>query len=90
MTVVAEFIPHRCEPARIPDSALSDFDVFRNPTHLAVPSRRIREMLKAAPLVSQTPCNADDWMFISDSAGFRASHDTGIPNAPMQTLVGDT
>ncbi|HMK87992.1 MAG TPA: cytochrome P450 [Steroidobacteraceae bacterium] len=63
------------KPPHIPDSAVVDFDFFRDPAYLADPHRRILELVRTAPPVCWTPRNGGHWMFLSHAANFRAARD---------------
>jgi cytochrome P450 len=63
-------------PAHIPETAVYDFDMFRDPPFLADPHRRILELVTTAPPVFWTPRNGGHWMFLSHAANFKASRDT--------------
>jgi hypothetical protein len=76
MTDVAALGPAVPRPARIPPSAVHDFDFFPAPAYLADPHQRILELAETAPPVFRTPRNGGHSMFINHSANFRAWRDT--------------
>jgi cytochrome P450 len=57
------------KPVHVPDSAVYDFDFYRDPAYLADPHRRILQLVQTAP---PTQRNGGHWMFLSHSANFRA------------------
>jgi hypothetical protein len=61
------------KPVHVPDSAVYDFDFFRDPAYLADPHKRILELVRTAPPVVWTPRNGGHWMFLSHGPNFRAS-----------------
>jgi cytochrome P450 len=63
-------------PAHIPELAVYDFDMFRDPALLADPHARILELIRTAPPVFWTPRNGGHWMLMSHAANFKASRDT--------------
>jgi cytochrome P450 len=76
MTDGAKLSPAVSKPAHVPDSAVYDFDFFRDSAYLADPHKRILELVRTAPPVFWTPRNGGHWMFLSHAANFRASRDT--------------
>ena len=49
--------PAVARPAHIPEAAVYDFDMFRDPGYLTDPHKRIMELIKTAPPVMWTPRN---------------------------------
>jgi cytochrome P450 len=76
MNDAATLSPAAPTPAHIPEVALYDFDMFRDPAFLADPHDRIFELIRTAPPVFWTPRNGGHWMFLSHAANFKASRDT--------------
>jgi len=75
MTDVATLSPVVPKPAHVPDAAVYDFDMFRDPQYVADPHRRILDLVKNAPAVFWTPRNGGHWMLLSHAANFNASRD---------------
>jgi cytochrome P450 len=76
MPEVAMLSPAVPKPAHISDSAVYDFDFFRDPAYLIDPHKRVLEMVRSAPPVFWTPRNGGHWMLMSHGANFKASRDT--------------
>jgi cytochrome P450 len=76
MTDVLGLSPLASKPTHVPESAVFDFDFFRDPAYLADPHQRVLELVRTAPPVFWTPRNGGHWMFLSHSANFNASRDT--------------
>jgi cytochrome P450 len=76
MTEAAKLSPAVAKPAHIPDSAVCDFDYFRDPAYLIDPHKRVLELVGTAPPIFWTPRNGGHWMFMSHAANFKASRDT--------------
>src|SRR5580658_6780098 len=76
MADVAALSPVVSKPTHVPESAVFDFDFFRDSAYLIDPHKRILELIRTAPPVFWTPRNGGHWMFLSHSANFRASRDT--------------
>jgi len=62
-------------PAHIPESAVYDFDMFKDPAYLQDPHARVLELVRNAPPVFWTPRNGGHWMLISHAAVFKAARD---------------
>jgi len=62
-------------PAHIPESAVYDFDMFKDPAYLKDPHVRILDLVRNAPPVFWTPRNGGHWMLISHAANFKAARD---------------
>ncbi|MDB6159138.1 MAG: cytochrome [Gammaproteobacteria bacterium] len=76
MNDAATLSPAAPRPAHVPEGALYDFDMFRDPAYLADPHKRILDLIRVAPPVFWTPRNGGHWMFLSHNANFKASRDT--------------
>ncbi|HEV7445384.1 MAG TPA: cytochrome P450, partial [Steroidobacteraceae bacterium] len=76
MNDAATLSPAAPRPAHVPEGALYDFDMFRDPAYLADPHKRILDLIRMAPPVFWTPRNGGHWMFLSHNANFKASRDT--------------
>jgi cytochrome P450 len=76
MNDAATLSPAAPRPAHVPEGALYDFDMFRDPAYLADPHKRILDLIRTAPPVFWTPRNGGHWMFLSHNANFKASRDT--------------
>jgi cytochrome P450 len=63
------------KPEHVPDAAVYDFDMYRDPALLKNPHARIGQMLKEAPPVFWTPRNNGHWVAIGHEAIFNASRD---------------
>jgi cytochrome P450 len=68
--------PFASKPAHVPQAAVYDFDMYRDPALLADPHERVREILRKAPPVFWTPRNGGHWVAIGHEAVFEASRDT--------------
>jgi cytochrome P450 len=75
MSQAAALSPAVSRPAHIPEAAVYDFDMFRDPAYLTDPHKRVLELVKTAPPVFWTPRNGGHWMFCSHAAIFKASRD---------------
>jgi cytochrome P450 len=76
MSHLAPLSPAVSRPAHVPETAVYDFDFFRDPAYLSDPHRRVLELVRTAPAVFWTPRNGGHWMFLSHGAVFKASRDT--------------
>jgi cytochrome P450 len=63
------------QPAHVPDAAVYDFDIYRDPGFLADPHERLRELLREAPEVFWTPRNQGHWLVLGYDAAFEAGRD---------------
>jgi len=63
-------------PAHVPPQAVYDFDMRHDPSLLANPHERVRELLREAPPVFWTPRNGGRWIVIGHEELFEASRDT--------------
>jgi cytochrome P450 len=63
------------QPAHVPDHAVFDFDVHRDPGFVADPHERFRELLAEAPEVFWTPRNQGHWVVLGYEALFEAGRD---------------
>lgn len=70
--------PATAKPAHVPDAAVYDFDMFRDPALLQDPHERIRQMLSEAPPVFWTPRNGGHWIVLGHHENYLASRDTAI------------
>ncbi|GLR68244.1 cytochrome P450 [Acidocella aquatica] len=78
-TAVADQLsPAVPKPAHVPDAAVYDFDMFRDPALLRDPHERVRHMLSEAPPVFWTPRNGGHWIVIGHEENYLASRDTTI------------
>jgi cytochrome P450 len=75
MSNAAALSPAVARPAHIPESAMYDFDMFKDPAYLSDPHQRILDLVKNAPPVFWTPRNGGHWMFLSHAANFNAARD---------------
>jgi cytochrome P450 len=75
MNHVATLSPPVPKPAHIPNAAVYDFDMFRDPAYVADPHQRILDLVRNAPPVFWTPRNGGHWMLLSHAANFNASRD---------------
>jgi cytochrome P450 len=75
MNDVATLCPSVPKPAHIPNAAVYDFDMFRDPAYVADPHQRILDLVRNAPPVFWTPRNGGHWMLLSHAANFNASRD---------------
>lgn len=75
MNAVAPLSPKVPKPAHIPDSAVYDFDAYRDPGLLADPVKRIAEIVKQAPPIFWTPRNGGQWVIQGYEALFNAYRD---------------
>src|ERR1700744_5138905 len=76
MSHAASLSPAVPRPAHIPDPAVYDFDMFRDPSFLPDPNHGGLQLVTRAPPVFWTPRNGGHWMFLSHAANFKASRDT--------------
>jgi cytochrome P450 len=79
--------PPVSKPGHIPDSAVYDFDFYRDPDLLKDPHQRILDVIKKAPPVFWTPRNGGHWMIIGYDAVFKASRDTESFSSSMMSPV---
>src|SRR4029077_12525094 len=75
MNAVAPLSPAVPKPAHIPDSAVYDFDAYRDPGLLVDPVKRIAEMVREAPPIFWTPRNGGQWVILGYEALFNAYRD---------------
>jgi cytochrome P450 len=75
MTDIATLSPPVAKPAHVPDAAVYDFDMFRDPAYVTDPHKRILDLVRHAPPVFWTPRNGGHWMLLSHAANFNASRD---------------
>src|SRR5262245_60456833 len=75
MTEAATLSPPVDKPAHIPDSAVYDFDMFRDPALQRDPHARIRQILTDAPPLFWTPRNRGHWVAMGHAPIFNASRD---------------
>lgn len=68
--------PATAKPDHVPDAAVYDFDMFRDPGLLRDPHERVREMLREAPPVFWTPRNGGHWIVIGHQENYLVSRDT--------------
>lgn len=68
--------PATAKPDHVPDTAVYDFDMFRDPGLLRDPHERVREMLREAPPVFWTPRNGGHWIVIGHQENYLVSRDT--------------
>jgi cytochrome P450 len=85
MSETAELSPPVPKPVHVPDSAVYDFDFFRDPGIKADPHRRVLDVVKVAPPVFWTPRNGGHWMIIGYDAVFKASRDTESFSSTMMS-----
>jgi len=71
-TTLSPVVP---KPSHVPDTAVYDFDMFRDPAFLADPHGRILDLVRTAPGVFWTPRNGGHWMLLSHAANFKAARD---------------
>ena len=65
------------KPDHVPDEAVCDFDMFKDPELLNDPHERVRDLLRRAPRgVFWTPHNGGHWTAIGHQAIFTAARDT--------------
>lgn len=67
--------PMAARPAHVPEAAVYDFDMFRDPGLLTDPHLRVLDLMKTAPSVFWTPRNSGHWVFTSHDAVFQAYRD---------------
>lgn len=72
MNTLSEAVP---VPEHIPPEAIYDFDMRFDPSLLADPHERVRELLREAPPVFWTPRNGGKWIAIGYEEIFQASRD---------------
>jgi cytochrome P450 len=63
------------QPPHVPDSAVFDFDIYRDPGFVADPHKRLGELLTQAPEVFWTPRNHGHWVVLGFDANFEAGRD---------------
>lgn len=75
MNAEAFLSPKAPKPAHVPDSAVYDFDMYRDPGLLADPIKRIAELANDAPPIFWTPRNGGQWIIRGYEALFNAYRD---------------
>ncbi|MEY2925695.1 MAG: hypothetical protein RL367_172 [Pseudomonadota bacterium] len=73
---MSDLSPAEPRPDHIPESAVYDFDYYRDPGLLDNPHERIREILRDAPPVFWTPRNGGSWVVAGYRENYDASRDT--------------
>ena len=93
MTEQAALSEKVSKPDHVPDTAVYDFDMFRDPDLLKNPHARILDLAKDAPKVFWTPRNGGHWIFQGHDAVFEAARDPdsfsseGIPHEQMMAML---
>jgi cytochrome P450 len=62
-------------PAHIPEAAVYDFDMYRDPALLHDPHERVRQLLREAPPVFWTPRNRGHWVVTGHQENYTLSRD---------------
>ena len=62
-------------PAHIPEEAVYDFDMYRDPALLQDPHERVRQLLREAPPVFWTPRNGGHWVVTGHQENYTLSRD---------------
>jgi cytochrome P450 len=64
------------KPAHVPDAAVCDFDMYKDPALLSDPHERVRDLLRRAPNgLFWTPHNGGHWAAIGHQTVFTAARD---------------
>lgn len=73
---MSELSPIVPKPDHVPDEAVYDFDMYRDPALLVDPHERVREIVRDAPSVFWTPRNGGHWVVTGFAENYAASRDT--------------
>ena len=80
-------------PGHIPESAVFDFDMFRDPDYHNDPHGRILDLLDEAPPVFWTPRNGGHWIALSYEANYNAARNPElfssevVPHAKLKLFM---
>jgi cytochrome P450 len=84
---MSDLSPAVARPDHIPESAVYDFDYFRDPALLDDPHERIGEILRDAPPVFWTPRNEGSWVVTGYRENYEASRDTEAFSSDMMPIA---